>query len=184
MALIKCSECGQMISDKANTCPHCGIPIEQKTICEECGMEISTSITVCSNCGYPIQKTGERFIPLNSEESKKRIQRFLIENRKNFPQNKFEEIRSILSSLNSEQWDNLECVVFKDPTTLLVLSILVGEFGVDRFVLGDITNGALKLLLTLCCGIGLIWWVIDIFKINELTLNFNYRLLKDTLKYV
>ncbi len=108
----------------------------------------------------------------------------MIENRKNFPQNKFEEIRSILSSLNSEQWDNLECVVFKDPTTLLVLSILVGEFGVDRFVLGDITNGALKLLLTLCCGIGLIWWVIDIFKINELTLNFNYRLLKDTLKYV
>lgn len=27
MALIKCSECGNMISDKAESCPHCGNPI-------------------------------------------------------------------------------------------------------------------------------------------------------------
>lgn len=28
MALIKCSECGKQISDKAKTCPNCGNPIE------------------------------------------------------------------------------------------------------------------------------------------------------------
>lgn len=28
MALIKCSECGQMVSDKAKACPHCGNPIK------------------------------------------------------------------------------------------------------------------------------------------------------------
>ena len=27
MALIKCSECGQIISDKATSCPKCGNPI-------------------------------------------------------------------------------------------------------------------------------------------------------------
>lgn len=27
MALIKCSECGREISDKANSCPHCGCPV-------------------------------------------------------------------------------------------------------------------------------------------------------------
>lgn len=27
MALIKCNECGKEISDKAQTCPHCGNPI-------------------------------------------------------------------------------------------------------------------------------------------------------------
>lgn len=27
MALIKCPECGREISDKALTCPHCGVPI-------------------------------------------------------------------------------------------------------------------------------------------------------------
>ena len=26
MALIKCPECGNSISDKANKCPHCGLP--------------------------------------------------------------------------------------------------------------------------------------------------------------
>lgn len=29
MALIKCNECGQMVSDKANACPNCGAPIDK-----------------------------------------------------------------------------------------------------------------------------------------------------------
>ena len=119
-----------------------------------------------------------------SEERKKRVQRFLVENRQKLPQSKFNEIREILSNLTDEQWETIEYVTFKDPTTMLVLSILVGEFGVDRFVLGDTTNGALKLLLTLCCGVGLIWWVIDIFQVNRLTLDYNYKLLRETLSFV
>ena len=31
MALIKCSECGGKVSDKAKACPHCGITINQST---------------------------------------------------------------------------------------------------------------------------------------------------------
>lgn len=31
MALIKCYECGTMISDKADTCPHCGAPLAKGT---------------------------------------------------------------------------------------------------------------------------------------------------------
>lgn len=31
MALIKCSECGKEISDKAKTCIYCGCPIEKET---------------------------------------------------------------------------------------------------------------------------------------------------------
>ena len=30
MALIKCNECGNKVSDKALTCPNCGAPINQK----------------------------------------------------------------------------------------------------------------------------------------------------------
>lgn len=29
MALIKCTECGKEISDKASVCPNCGCPVEQ-----------------------------------------------------------------------------------------------------------------------------------------------------------
>lgn len=30
MALIKCKECGQKISNKAKKCPHCGVPLIEK----------------------------------------------------------------------------------------------------------------------------------------------------------
>lgn len=30
MAIIKCSECGKKISDKATKCPSCGAPVDKK----------------------------------------------------------------------------------------------------------------------------------------------------------
>jgi len=50
----------------------------------------------------------------------------------------------------------------KDRTLALILSIFLGELGVDRFYAGDIRIGFGK-LLTLG-GLGL-WWLIDIFLI-------------------
>ncbi|MEK6940615.1 MAG: TM2 domain-containing protein [Nanoarchaeota archaeon] len=52
-----------------------------------------------------------------------------------------------------------------DKNTALILSILLGYLGVDRFYLGKIGTGILKLLLTAVYGAGLIWWVVDIFLI-------------------
>lgn len=116
-----------------------------------------------------------------SDERKKRVQRFLVENKKFLPQNRFNEIRDKLLSLTDDQWSQVEYVKFQDPMMLLVLSVVVGEFGVDRFILGDTSNGVLKLLLTLCCGVGLIWWLIDIFQVNGLTLEYNYKQLNEML---
>lgn len=53
MALIKCSECGLQISDKATCCPHCGAPVEKKVYCEECGAEIAANTSICPQCGCP-----------------------------------------------------------------------------------------------------------------------------------
>ncbi len=190
MALIKCTECGHEVSDKASTCPNCGSPIEKKVLCKECGQEIPEHTEVCPNCGCPnIQekdtpKSHSHSKSTSSDERTKKIQRFLVENRKNLPQNRFGEIQEMLENLNEENWNKVEYIVFKDPTMMLVISVLVGEFGVDRFMLGDTSNGAIKLLLTLCCGVGLIWWIIDIFQINNMTLDYNYKLLKSTLEYI
>ena len=41
----------------------------------------------------------------------------------------------------------------------LVLSITVGEFGIDRFYMGKVGTGILKLITV--GGLG-IWWIIDI----------------------
>lgn len=50
----------------------------------------------------------------------------------------------------------------KDKTTALILSILLGGIGVDRFYLGYTGMGILKLLTGGCFGI---LWLIDIINI-------------------
>lgn len=64
MALIKCSECGQTVSDKAAACPNCGCPISQDKgrICEECGTQIPLNVSTCPNCGCPIDYREETYV--------------------------------------------------------------------------------------------------------------------------
>ena len=50
----------------------------------------------------------------------------------------------------------------KSKTVALILSILVGELGVDRFYLGYVGLGILKLVTV--GGFG-IWWLIDVILI-------------------
>ena len=57
MALIKCEECGRMVSDRAVSCPQCGCPVTKQEaflICPECGNNVSKEETKCSNCGCPV----------------------------------------------------------------------------------------------------------------------------------
>ena len=57
MAIIKCPECGHLISDKAPTCPCCGVEICGKvTRCPECGQECFKADGVCPHCHHPLQE--------------------------------------------------------------------------------------------------------------------------------
>jgi len=50
----------------------------------------------------------------------------------------------------------------KSKSTALVISIFLGELGIDRFYLGYTGLGIIKLITV--GGFG-IWWIIDIIKI-------------------
>lgn len=93
-----------------------------------------------------------------SEIRKKRIFRFLNSNKNNLPSSKMAEIRNLLSTTNEEQWINIESISFKEPMILLILSITIGNSGIDRFMTGHKITGTLKLLLSLFCGFSLIAW--------------------------
>lgn len=62
MALIKCPECKKEISDKSQSCIHCGCPIEKELVCNECGKKINKDDTICKNCGYPIERKSPKNI--------------------------------------------------------------------------------------------------------------------------
>ena len=162
MALIKCNECGQSMSDKADVCPNCGAPV---------GAAETQNVRPMRP---PVQQEAV------SDKIKKRVQFFLMNNKKYLPENRIPQLRERMLTLNEDELQNVECISFKDPTTLLIISIFLGEVGVDRFMLGDVGLGVGKLLLTLCCGIGLIWWLIDIFFIMDRTKEFNYRKVEET----
>ena len=81
-------------------------------------------------------------------------------------------IKEVLYTLPPEKIDMLLLVKLHNPTTILLISIFVGEFGVDRFMLGDTGLGVGKLLTLGGC---LVWWIIDIFLIGNRAKDKNYE---------
>ncbi len=53
------------------------------------------------------------------------------------------------------------------------VSVFVGGFGIDRFMLGQVGAGVLKLITG--GGLG-IWWLIDLFQVQSLTKERNIEL--------
>ena len=47
MGLVYCPKCGEEISDKAISCPHCNFAFSKQNIvkCEECGMEYESNLS-------------------------------------------------------------------------------------------------------------------------------------------
>lgn len=74
MALIKCTECGHDVSDKAMVCPHCGHPISQEksNICKECGEPIPENSSICPNCGCPLENNEAVQEVVQEEEPQKK----------------------------------------------------------------------------------------------------------------
>ena len=69
---------------------------------------------------------------------------------------------------------NMMFMQMKGPTVSLIISILVGGYGIDRFYIGDIGLGVAKLLT--CGGFG-VWWLVDLFLIMDRTRQKNASLL-------
>lgn len=52
--LRPCSDCGNMVSIRAESCPNCGAPQEDKVRpCPDCGKLVSIHAEACPNCGAP-----------------------------------------------------------------------------------------------------------------------------------
>jgi len=107
-----------------------------------------------------------------------RIDFFMIMHSKYFESYQLSAIRDRLSKLDDSKLVQIEGANLKDPTIMLIVSLIGGHFGVDRFVLGEVGLGIAKLLT--CGGLG-IWTVVDWFLILGRTREVNFHRLQQMM---
>jgi hypothetical protein len=101
-----------------------------------------------------------------------KVDMFLMTNSKYFEGHQVPMIREQLMEASDDKWVGLQSINFKDPTTSLIVSILGGQLGIDRFIIGDTGMGVGKLIT--CGGLG-IWAIVDWFIIMGRTREINFE---------
>lgn len=101
-----------------------------------------------------------------------KVDMYLMSNSKYFESHQIPYLHDRLTQMDDSKFIMLQSVGLKDPTTMLIISILVGGFGVDRFMLGEVGLGLLKLFT--CGGFG-IWTLVDWFLIMGKTREKNFQ---------
>ena len=107
-----------------------------------------------------------------------KVDMYIMTNQKYLPAEKVVYLRERLLTLDDSKSALLSTVEFKDPTTILLVSIFLGTLGIDRFMLGDVGLGILKLLT---CGVCGIMTIIDWFTVQKKAKEVNFNKLMTLL---
>lgn len=107
-----------------------------------------------------------------------KVDMFIMVNNKFFESHQVPQIRDRLLELDESKWGYVQTLQYKDPTTILIVSLLAGTLGIDRFMIGDTGLGIGKLLT--CGGFG-IWAIIDLFLIMGATREKNILKLRQVM---
>lgn len=144
MALITCQECGKEVSDKATSCPNCGVPIRDTNIntkfCKHCGENIDKECIICPKCGKQVEELN------NSSDKNIVINNSAVANA---------TVTSPVSLRPKNKWVSA------------ILCFFLGVFGAHKFYEGKIGMGILYLLTMGLFGIGVfIDFIVLLFKPN------------------
>lgn len=103
---------------------------------------------------------------------KQKLDMYMVANQKYFPVEKMALVKEKLATLDDDRYLTITSIEFKEPSTILLVSIFLGTLGIDRFMLGDTAMGLLKLFTCGLCGI---LTIIDWFTIQKKTKELNFQ---------
>lgn len=106
------------------------------------------------------------------------IQAFADENYRRFRDDDWEELEALLLRHVGENNSALDPEEYKNPATVWWLSFFLGGWGVDRFYLGQVGAGLVKLLTE---GGLFFWYFIDLFCITTATRKRNAKRMRQLL---
>ncbi|MBF0714730.1 TM2 domain-containing protein [Gemelliphila palaticanis] len=97
---------------------------------------------------------------------------YLMTHAKYFPQEKIFLVKERLDLVPENEQMYIHSIGLKNPLLMLLISWFGGVFGIDRFMLGQVLLGILKLITLGGCGL---WAIIDLFLIMGETREYNFK---------
>ncbi len=107
-----------------------------------------------------------------------KVDAFVMATNKFFHDYQIGAIREMLLAADDSKWPMIQTLQFKDPTIALIVSLIGGSLGIDRFLIGHMGLGVCKLITCGGCGI---WTIVDWFLIMGATRDCNMRKLQALL---
>ena len=121
-------------------CKNCGNEMLDKAdICLNCGVMRGTGISYCANCGGRLE-VGQNYCMKCGAS-------------KNFGAQKPANDDPFAGSIGGQ-----------DKTVLIILALLIGGLGIHNFMLGESRKAGLKIILSICAGIGYLLALYDVYK--------------------
>lgn len=117
--------------------------------CKNCGAEMNAEQAVCTSCGVPKGK-GNKFCPNCGKET---AEAAVI------------CVNCGVSLEEKKAAGNGEYLNGKDKIVMALVAFFLGGIGIHNFMLGETKKGIVKIVLSLCCGIGGILALIDFIMI-------------------
>ena len=104
---------------------------------------------------------------------KNKVDMYLTINAKNFKTSDLILMREKLENMSEEKFSALQACELINPSKVCIGSLVAGGLGIDRFLVGDIGLGVLKLITAGGCGI---WSIIDWFLIENRAKEKNFEI--------
>lgn len=101
-----------------------------------------------------------------------KVDLFIAASGGNFPSDKLMIVKDLLLKMDDSKLIAVQSVNYKSPTTITLCAIFLGVFAVDRFMLGQVGLGILKLVTVGCFGI---WTLIDWFTASNRAKKYNFE---------